>query len=48
MMGHVAPSTDTNATIPRQQQDKTLMGSGVFYAIRAKMLMQDKLEAHVK
>jgi hypothetical protein len=32
-----APPTDTNATIPRQQED-VIMGSSVFYAVRAEML----------
>jgi hypothetical protein len=28
-----------NATIPQQQQDTTIMGSGVFYAVHAVMLL---------
>jgi hypothetical protein len=28
---------------PRQQEDKTLMGSGVFYEVRADMFKQNKL-----
>jgi hypothetical protein len=31
-------SADTNATIPRQQADTTIMGSGIFYSVRAEML----------
>jgi hypothetical protein len=31
-------ATDMNATVPQQQEDTTIMGSGVFCAVRAEML----------
>jgi hypothetical protein len=31
-------ATDTNATIPQQQEDTTIMGNGVFYTVHAEML----------
>jgi hypothetical protein len=34
----MAPPADMNTTIPWQQEDKTIMGNGVFCAVRAEML----------
>jgi hypothetical protein len=34
----MVPTTDTNATIPRKQEDTTITGSGVFFAVLGEML----------
>jgi hypothetical protein len=41
----MVPSTDTNGTVPWQQEDTTTMGSGVFYSVCAEMLQAGQVRS---